>query len=137
VPLSFDVNPSLCLLARDGTLVNVGVPAKPISLAGFSLLDNRRSIVGTKTGGIPETQEIYALSTDANREGSPLATKIAVGRFKSTARKMGAIRREPSGLPQRITRPDGGDAPQWLFLSFRASVDGLRETRMDSARGWA
>jgi alcohol dehydrogenase (NADP+) len=58
VPVNFDMDAFLGLLARDGTLVNLGVPDKPLSVAAVSLLNNRRSIAGTRSGGLPETQEM-------------------------------------------------------------------------------
>jgi uncharacterized zinc-type alcohol dehydrogenase-like protein len=58
VPVTLDLDAYLGLLARDGTLVNVGVPDKPLSVAAMSLLRNRRSIAGTLSGGLPETQEM-------------------------------------------------------------------------------
>jgi alcohol dehydrogenase (NADP+) len=39
-------------------LVNVGAPAKPLSLNAFSLLTNGRSITGSMIGGITETREM-------------------------------------------------------------------------------
>jgi alcohol dehydrogenase (NADP+) len=58
VPASLDYDAFLQMLALDGTLVNLGVPKKPITFDVFSLLYNRRSIAGTLVGGIPETQEM-------------------------------------------------------------------------------
>jgi alcohol dehydrogenase (NADP+) len=58
VPVSFDLNPHLNLLAQHGTFVNVGVPEVPISIEPYSLFTNRRSISGTMSGGMPETQEM-------------------------------------------------------------------------------
>jgi alcohol dehydrogenase (NADP+) len=58
VPVNVDLDAFLGLLARDGTLVNLGVPDKPLSVAAVSLLNNRRSIAGTRSGGLPETQEM-------------------------------------------------------------------------------
>jgi uncharacterized zinc-type alcohol dehydrogenase-like protein len=58
VPVTLDLDAYLGLLARDGTLVNVGVPDEPLSVAAMSLLRNRRSIAGTLSGGLPETQEM-------------------------------------------------------------------------------
>ena len=58
VPANIDYDAFLKMLTLDGTLVNLGVPKKPISLNVFSLLYNRRSIAGTLVGGIPETQEM-------------------------------------------------------------------------------
>jgi uncharacterized zinc-type alcohol dehydrogenase-like protein len=46
------------LLKRDGTLVLVGAPEKPVSLHAFSLIAKRRSISGSLIGGLPETQEM-------------------------------------------------------------------------------
>ncbi len=42
VSAHIDVDAYLGLLALDGTLVNVGVPAEPLSLNAFSLIDARR-----------------------------------------------------------------------------------------------
>ena len=58
VPASVDMDAYLGLLARDGTYVNLGVPDKPLSMSALSLLNNRRSIAGTRSGGLPETQEM-------------------------------------------------------------------------------
>ena len=58
VPVSYDLDILLNLLARDGTFVNLGVPEKPLSIEPYSLLTNRRSIAGSMSGGIPETQEM-------------------------------------------------------------------------------
>jgi uncharacterized zinc-type alcohol dehydrogenase-like protein len=46
------------LLKRDGTLVNVGAPDKPLSVNVFSLIMKRRSFAGSLIGGIKETQEM-------------------------------------------------------------------------------
>ena len=58
VPANVDVNAFLGLLRRDGTFVNLGVPDQPLSVSAMSLLRNRRSIAGTLSGGLPETQEM-------------------------------------------------------------------------------
>lgn len=58
VPGNVDLNAYLGLLARDGTLVALSIPEKPLSVSAVSLLDNRRSIAGTRSGGIAETQEM-------------------------------------------------------------------------------
>jgi uncharacterized zinc-type alcohol dehydrogenase-like protein len=52
------VDAYLGLLAVDGTLVNVGAPAEPLSLDVFSLIGGRRSYAGSMIGGIAETQEM-------------------------------------------------------------------------------
>lgn len=48
----------LSLLKRDGVLVLVGAPEKPISVAAFSLIPKRRTFAGSMIGGIAETQEM-------------------------------------------------------------------------------
>jgi len=58
VPANVDIDAYLGLLARDGTLVNLSIPQKPLSMSAASLLANRRSIAGTRSGGLPETQEM-------------------------------------------------------------------------------
>ena len=58
VPANIDADAYLSLLARDGTLVLLGVPEKPMSVSYFPLLRNRRSIAGSLIGGLPETQEM-------------------------------------------------------------------------------
>jgi uncharacterized zinc-type alcohol dehydrogenase-like protein len=58
VPVTYDLDIHLNLLAQDGTFVNLGVPEKPLSIEPYSLLTNRRSIAGSMSGGIPETQEM-------------------------------------------------------------------------------
>lgn len=58
VPASYDLDAHLNLLGQDGTFVNLGVPEKPLSIAPYSLLTNRRSIAGSMSGGIPQTQEM-------------------------------------------------------------------------------
>lgn len=58
VSAPLDVSAYLGLLAVDGTLVNVGAPAEPLSVNVFSLLTNRRSFAGSMIGGIALTQEM-------------------------------------------------------------------------------
>jgi alcohol dehydrogenase (NADP+) len=53
-----DINAYLNLLGRDGNLTLVGAPAKPLSVAAFSLIIGRRSLSGSNIGGIAETQEM-------------------------------------------------------------------------------
>ncbi len=48
----------LRLLATDGTMVNLGAPAEPLSLRAFSLILQRKSFAGSVIGGIRETQEM-------------------------------------------------------------------------------
>ncbi|WP_143194089.1 NAD(P)-dependent alcohol dehydrogenase [Micromonospora sp. CB01531] len=58
VSAHIDVDAYLGLLAVDGTLVNVGAPAEPLTLNVFSLIGARRSYAGSMIGGIRETQEM-------------------------------------------------------------------------------
>jgi uncharacterized zinc-type alcohol dehydrogenase-like protein len=58
VSASVDTNAYLGLLKLDGTMVNVGVPAEPLSLNAFNLILGRRSLAGSGIGGIPETQQM-------------------------------------------------------------------------------
>ena len=58
VSAPIDVDAYLALLAVDGTLVNVGAPAEPLSLNVFSLVGGRRTFAGSMIGGIAETQEM-------------------------------------------------------------------------------
>ncbi len=58
VSAEIDINLYLNLLKLDGTLVVVGVPGVPYSLNPAILLDGRRSISGSKIGGIRELEEM-------------------------------------------------------------------------------
>ncbi|GAA3162044.1 MULTISPECIES: NAD(P)-dependent alcohol dehydrogenase [Streptomyces] len=58
VSANIDLNAYLDLLRTDGTLVQLGVPEKPLPIAPFALLGGRRSFAGSLIGGIRETQEM-------------------------------------------------------------------------------
>ena len=58
VSADHDMNVYLNLLKRDGSVVLVGAPGKPVPVAAFSLLMKRRSLAGSAIGGLPETQEM-------------------------------------------------------------------------------
>ena len=58
VAASHDLNAYLNLLKRDGNLVLVGAPQKPLDVAAFTLIFRRRSFSGSLIGGLPETQEM-------------------------------------------------------------------------------
>jgi uncharacterized zinc-type alcohol dehydrogenase-like protein len=58
VSAQIDINAYLSLLGVDGTLVNVGAPAEPLSVRAFSLIGKRRSFAGSSIGSIAETQEM-------------------------------------------------------------------------------
>ena len=52
------LDPFVGLLALNGTLVNLSIPASPMTISGATLLANRRSISGSRSGGLAETQEM-------------------------------------------------------------------------------
>src|ERR1700676_4399841 len=58
VSAEHDVNAYLNLVKRNGTLVLVGAPEKPLPVAAFSLLMNRRRLAGSGIGGLRETQQM-------------------------------------------------------------------------------
>ncbi|MBS7696483.1 MULTISPECIES: NAD(P)-dependent alcohol dehydrogenase [unclassified Chelatococcus] len=53
-----DINAYLGLIKRDGTLVQVGAPEKPLPVSVFSVIWRRRNFAGSLIGGIAETQEM-------------------------------------------------------------------------------
>src|SRR5437016_2441996 len=53
-----DLNAYLNLLRRDGVLVLVGAPSKPIAVQAFTFILKRRRLAGSVIGGIRETQEM-------------------------------------------------------------------------------
>lgn len=58
VAANLPVDKYLSLLKVDGTMVNVGAPESADQYHAFSLIMGRRSLAGSKIGGIPETQEM-------------------------------------------------------------------------------
>ena len=58
VSANHDINVYLNMLRRDGHVVMVGAPEKPLAVSVFSLIMGRRSISGSPIGGIAETQEM-------------------------------------------------------------------------------
>jgi uncharacterized zinc-type alcohol dehydrogenase-like protein len=58
VSANIDFNSYLALLKRDGTMVQVGAPDKPVPVHVFSLIMGRRRLAGSLIGGIKETQEM-------------------------------------------------------------------------------
>lgn len=58
VSASHDLNAYMNLLRRDGVMVLVGAPAKPIEVRAFSLIPKRKTLSGSMIGGIRETQEM-------------------------------------------------------------------------------
>lgn len=66
VSAKIDIDAYFSLLTLDGTLVNVGAPAEPLSLNVFSLIGHRRSFAGSMIGGIRETQEMLEFCAKHN-----------------------------------------------------------------------
>jgi alcohol dehydrogenase (NADP+) len=61
-----DLNMYLNLLRRDGRMVLVGLPEKPMALDAFSIVSNRRRLAGSSIGGIRETQEMLDYCAEKN-----------------------------------------------------------------------
>ncbi len=58
VSAQHDINTYLNLLAIDGSVVLVGLPAEPLEVGAFNVVHGRRSFSGSNIGGIAETQEM-------------------------------------------------------------------------------
>ncbi|MGE0267024.1 MAG: NAD(P)-dependent alcohol dehydrogenase [Candidatus Omnitrophota bacterium] len=58
VSADHDINVYLTLLKRSGTMVLVGAPEKPLQVASFNLIMQRRQLAGSLIGGLKETQEM-------------------------------------------------------------------------------
>lgn len=58
IPSPFNLAPFLPLIRQDGAFVNVGAPGIIGGITGAGLWDQRRSLVGSCIGGMPETQEL-------------------------------------------------------------------------------
>ncbi|MFJ9389936.1 NAD(P)-dependent alcohol dehydrogenase [Nocardioides sp. NPDC101246] len=71
VSAKIDLDAYLGLLAVDGTMVNVGAPAEPLSVNVFSLITNRRNFAGSMIGGIALTQEMLDFCAE-HRIGSEI-----------------------------------------------------------------
>lgn len=61
-----DYNMYLGLLKTNGVQICVGAPPKPAEIGVFGLLGGRKSIVGSNTGGMPETQEMLDFCAEHN-----------------------------------------------------------------------
>lgn len=53
-----DLNQAFSMIKREGTLILVGASDKPIPFMPFGIIMNRRRMLGSLIGGIPETQEM-------------------------------------------------------------------------------
>jgi uncharacterized zinc-type alcohol dehydrogenase-like protein len=61
-----DIAPYLAMMRRDCTLVQVGVPNKPLEVPVFPLAMKRVSLAGSAIGGIRETQEMLDFCAEHN-----------------------------------------------------------------------
>lgn len=61
-----DFTPYLDLLALDGKLLVVGLPSDDPRVNPFSLITNRRSIIGSMIGSMQETQEMLDYCAEKN-----------------------------------------------------------------------
>jgi uncharacterized zinc-type alcohol dehydrogenase-like protein len=68
-----DFDAYLSLLRLDGSFVNVGAPAEPVSFQVFTLFGNRRSFGGSSIGSIAETQEMLDFCAE-----NGIATEVEV-----------------------------------------------------------
>lgn len=66
VSANIDINAYFSMLTLDGTLVNVGAPAEPLSVKVFALSAQRRSFAASMIGGIRETQEMLDFCAEHN-----------------------------------------------------------------------
>lgn len=66
VSAQHDINTYLPLLAKQGTIVQLGGVVEPHSVSQFGLMMSRASISGSLIGGIKETQEVIDLCHEQN-----------------------------------------------------------------------
>ena len=66
VSADHDINVYLNMLGRDGHVVMLGAPEKPLAVSVFSLIMGRRSLSGSPIGGIAETQEMLDFCSKHN-----------------------------------------------------------------------
>jgi len=59
-----NINAYLGLLRLDGTLCSVGLPDRPLTIAPFAIITNRRSLAGSMIGGMAETQQMLDYCAD-------------------------------------------------------------------------
>lgn len=64
VPATLDLDEYLGMLDVGGTFVVIGVPKRNLTIDPFSLIVNQRAIVGSRIGGLRETQEMLDFCAD-------------------------------------------------------------------------
>jgi uncharacterized zinc-type alcohol dehydrogenase-like protein len=66
VSADHDINAYINLLRRDGNIILVGAPPKPLAVSAFGLIMRRRTLSGSNIGGIAETQEMLDFCGEHN-----------------------------------------------------------------------
>ena len=66
ISANHDFTPYLNLLDLNGKLLVVGLPSEQPKVSPFSLISNRRSIIGSMIGGMKETQEMLDYCAEHN-----------------------------------------------------------------------
>ena len=66
VSADHDYNLYLGLLNTNGVMICVGAPPTPAQIPAFNLIFQRRSVVGSLIGGLPETQEMLDYCAEHN-----------------------------------------------------------------------
>ncbi len=66
ISANHDFTPYLNLLDLNGKLLVVGLPSEQPKISPFSLISNRRSIIGSMIGGMKETQEMLDYCAEHN-----------------------------------------------------------------------
>ncbi len=66
IAVSHNIEQYIKLLKRDGTMIMVGIPSDPLTINVFSLIQERRKLMGSAIGGIAETQEMLNYCAEHN-----------------------------------------------------------------------
>ena len=111
VPADLDMNAYVQLLTLDGVFVNISSnQEKPLNVSAIHLLNNRRSVAGTRSGGIAETQEMIDFCA---RHGIKAEVEVVTRRPDRRSLSAGQKRRRPLSLRDRHRYHagyQGGDA---------------------------
>jgi uncharacterized zinc-type alcohol dehydrogenase-like protein len=66
VSADHDINPYIGLLKTDGAYINVGLAAKPWEISAFSLAIGNKTVTGSGSGGLKETQDMLDFCAEFN-----------------------------------------------------------------------
>ncbi|KAK9071528.1 hypothetical protein SSX86_010097 [Deinandra increscens subsp. villosa] len=64
VSATHPIAPLLSVLKREGKLILVGIPEKPLEIPAFSLIMGRKIVTGSVIGGLKETQEMLDFASE-------------------------------------------------------------------------